>query len=108
VIKKLAPVLIVTFVIGYILFSLLGGLIFGSAENNVYEVDVIAPISTKFDNPDPKIFNEDSVNPTELIRTEEGNSNNPFGNDVEQTSDLSDDSADEEVIDNESADEEPS
>ncbi len=42
------------------------------------EVEIVAPIDADFPQPDTKIFAEGYLNPTELIRIGESNSNNPF------------------------------
>lgn len=41
--------------------------IFTSASNRDMTAEVVDPISSEFQRPDPNFFNQDSINPTQLI-----------------------------------------
>ena len=42
------------------------------------EVEVVEPISAEFKSPDKRIFNNEAINPTRLIRIGENQNPNPF------------------------------
>ena len=42
------------------------------------EVEVVEPISAEFKTPDQRIFNQQAINPTRLIRIGENQNPNPF------------------------------
>lgn len=49
--------------------------VFVPKEKLELEAEVVEPISAEFRLPDKKVFNEQSINPTQLIQI--GNNNNP-------------------------------
>jgi len=60
-------------------FALLLSNFFLASPNNLQqEVEVVQPISTDFKEPDKRYFNEQAVNPTQLIRINENQNQNPF------------------------------
>lgn len=42
------------------------------------QVEVVDPISAEFKTPDTTFFNENSINPTQLIQIGDGNNGTPF------------------------------
>lgn len=77
-IKKIAPTLILITIVGYFLIGYLWGTIVPQTEDNKAEVQVIEPISSSFSQPDPKIFNDQSVNPTKEVRIEQSDNPDSF------------------------------
>jgi hypothetical protein len=59
-------------------FSLIASFILGNTENRSKEVSVIRPITANFQEPDPTIFNDEAINPTELIRIGDEQKEKPF------------------------------
>jgi hypothetical protein len=59
---------------------LIGGAIINTPESRSTEVEIAVPISSEFPEPDSRIFNENSINPTEKIEIGDSNSDKPFQN----------------------------
>lgn len=78
--KKDLTLLAVIIIISAVLSFFISGLLIGSPETDPMEAEVVEAISSEFTAPDSRFFNEDSINPTQLIRVgdEEGNIT-PFG-----------------------------
>ncbi len=57
---------------------LIGGALINSPESRSTSVEVAVPIGTEFLEPSNKIFNDNSINPTEKIKIGEADSNKPF------------------------------
>ena len=51
---------------------MVGDAVINSPKNRSAEVEVVTPISPDFPAPDLKIFNDQSINPTEIIRIGDG------------------------------------
>ncbi|HEX9679124.1 MAG TPA: hypothetical protein VGA08_00700 [Candidatus Saccharimonadales bacterium] len=56
----------------------LGNAIINTDANRSTEVEVINPISAEFGVPSDNIFNDEALNPTELIRIGDDGTNTPF------------------------------
>lgn len=80
--KKDISLLAIIVIISAVFSFFVSGLIVGDPESDPIEAEVVDAISSDFESPDDRFFNEDSFNPTQLIRVgdEEGNTT-PFGQD---------------------------
>ncbi len=78
--KKDLTLIIMIMIISAALSFALSSVIFGDPETDPIEVESTVRLSDDFNRPDEAYFNEDSINPTQLIRIgdEEGNES-PFG-----------------------------
>lgn len=74
--KDIALFLIVAFAAGVI--SLVVSRVFISPSSRNLEAQVVEPISTEFQLPDERVFNENAVNPTQLIQIGNTNNSKPF------------------------------
>lgn len=72
--KDIALILVLVFVSGVISF-LLSGWIFAKPADRQQRAEVVDVITSEFELPDTKYFNNNSVNPAQII--EIGNSSNP-------------------------------
>ncbi len=54
--------------------------IIGSPETNPVQVEVVSPINETFPAPDPRIFNENAIDPTVDIKAGSEETNKPFSN----------------------------
>jgi hypothetical protein len=57
-----------------------GDALINTPQNRSSEVEVVTPISSEFPAPSIDIFNEDAINPTEVIEIGNSNQEQPFGN----------------------------
>ena len=72
--------LIVLIIILSTIFSMvISGIFISTPKNRSQQVEVVTPISSSFDLPSDKYFNENSVNPTKLIQIGDSPNQNPFG-----------------------------
>lgn len=78
--KKDITLLAVVIIISAVLSFFIADYVIGDPESNPIEAEVVEVISTEFSAPNEKFFNQDSLNPTQLIRVgdEDGNTT-PFG-----------------------------
>jgi hypothetical protein len=77
--KKKDALLIVVVAITAGVMALVISRIFLSAPKHLQqEVEVVEPISAEFKTPDTRIFNDQAINPTRLIRIGENQNQNPF------------------------------
>lgn len=75
--KDLVLILVVAAVAA--IFSLiLTQTLFVSKESKEMTAEVVEPINSTFNEPDPKVFNEKAINPTQLIQIGDTNNPNPF------------------------------
>lgn len=72
--KDYALIVIIVIVSGVISYFV-SGLLFGTPKNRQTEVEVVEKISTQFDRPDARYFNQSSIDPTQNITI--GNDQNP-------------------------------
>lgn len=75
--KDIALIIVVAFV-SAVLSMLLSNMLLSGPKNRQMTAEVVNPISDKFEEPNKKYFNENSVNPTKLIRIGDNTNNNPF------------------------------
>ncbi|MDZ7786544.1 MAG: hypothetical protein U5L95_05550 [Candidatus Saccharibacteria bacterium] len=76
--NDIALILVIVIVAGIFSFILANFVIAPSSERQA-EVENVAPITSEFQRPDEKFFNEKSNNPTQEIRISEGGNEDPFG-----------------------------
>lgn len=76
--KDIALIIVVVFISG--IFSLLTTKILIKPGEQKQEVEVVEPITAEFTQPSGKYFNDDSINPTQLISIDENKNENPFDN----------------------------
>lgn len=72
-----AMIILVT-AISLVVAYLVGGALISSPESRDTPVEIAIPISAEFGVPDPTIFNDNAINPTELIKIGDANSTSPF------------------------------
>ena len=71
-------VLIITaMILGAIVSLIISKVVFVSS-NNGQKVEVVPTISGNFPNPDPRYFNDKSIDITQFITISNANNNNPF------------------------------
>ena len=75
--KDLAMIIIVAAISGMLSFAL-SHLIFGAPQQRQQQAAVVDAITTTFTMPDPKFFNNQSINPAQLIEVGSSNNTNPF------------------------------
>lgn len=71
--KDIALIIVVAFVAG-VLSLLVSKFVISSGSRDL-EAQVVQPITTDFQKPDERVFNDKAINPTQLIQI--GNSSNP-------------------------------
>jgi hypothetical protein len=81
--QKDIPILIVIVIIAAVFSSIIAHAIFGSTKNHNLKVPVVQPISNEFphfdnDNNYKSIFNEQALDPTQLIKIGTSPSTTPF------------------------------
>jgi hypothetical protein len=62
-----------------IISFILSGMLFSTPDNRKQNVEIVEPISTKFERPDAMYFNESSINPAQNIQIGTDQNSNPFG-----------------------------
>lgn len=82
--KELMLIGIVAFVAAIFSF-LISGMIFGSPQKNPIKVPVVTPISSNFPSPQTDstyqaFYNQQALNPTQLIQIGGNSNNTPFNN----------------------------
>lgn len=65
--KDIALIIIVVFISAVISYFVSNAL-FGSPGSKETQVEVVQPIASDFVKPDPRYFNKDSLDPTQLIQ----------------------------------------
>lgn len=75
--KDIVIIIAVVFVSGLLSFFVSKAL-FTSPENLMTQVEVVQPITADFPEPDPRYFNEGSINPTQTITIGDGQNQQPF------------------------------
>jgi hypothetical protein len=75
--KDLALILVIVF-ISAIISYFVSNMFFASPKNRQQQVEVVEPISANFSEPDTKYFNNEAINPTQLIRIEQSTNTDPF------------------------------
>lgn len=77
---KKKDIILIVFVVGFsaILSFFLSGLIVGDPASEPLSVERVEPITSEFNAPSDEFFNEEAVNPTQLIRIGDGGNVSPF------------------------------
>lgn len=75
--KDYALILVIVFISGVASF-IISGKIFVTPENRQQKVQTVDVIDSNFQKPSEKYFNEDSVNPTQLVQIGDNDNQNPF------------------------------
>ena len=75
--SDLAMIVLVT-AISLVAAYLVGGALINSPESRSTPAEIAIPISAEFSTPDVRVFNENAVNPTELIKIGDSNTTSPF------------------------------
>ncbi|HET8671711.1 MAG TPA: hypothetical protein VFM05_14120 [Candidatus Saccharimonadales bacterium] len=81
--KDVALILVVAF-ISAVLSFVLSGWIFGKPADRQQKAEVVDVVRSDFVLPPVKYFNNNSVDPTQLIQIGEANNPNPFGGSQKQ------------------------
>ncbi len=78
--KKDITLILVIVIISAVFSFFISGYLFGNPETEPQQAEVVEAITDEFISPDERYFNDESINPTQLIRVgdEEGNVS-PFG-----------------------------
>lgn len=75
--SDIAMIILVT-AISLVAAYLISGALINSPDSRITPVEIAVPISPDFPEPDTRIFNANSINPTETIKIGDGNTSNPF------------------------------
>jgi hypothetical protein len=75
--KDIALIAVVVF-ISVIVSLLISNAIFASPKNRQQQVEVVQPITSEFQQPDSRYFNNNAFDPTQLITTGQNNNTDPF------------------------------
>ena len=73
----IAMIVLVT-AISLVVAYLVSGVLINSPDSRSTPVEIAIPISAEFAEPDPEIFNDNAINPTELIKIGDANTTSPF------------------------------
>jgi hypothetical protein len=57
---------------------LISNFFFTPDANKSQKAEIVDPITADFQQPDPRTFNNDAINPTQLIEIGDSNNNQPF------------------------------
>jgi hypothetical protein len=75
--QDIAMIIVIAFFSGIFAWFVSNAFI-GAPGNRQTNVEVVEPIVAEFTQPDPRFFNEDSVNPTQIIEIKDSSNNRPF------------------------------
>lgn len=75
--KDIAVIILVVGVAAFVSFFL-SRLLFQSGDKREQKAEVVDVITADFNSPSVKYFNENAINPTQLIRISDNNNQNPF------------------------------
>lgn len=75
--KDIALIIIVVF-FSAIFSYFISNAVFASPDNRQEKVEIITPISSEFNTPDTRFFNEGSIDPTQTITIGENANPDPF------------------------------
>lgn len=75
--KDIAMIILLAAIAGLASFFI-SRAVFASSTAREQKAEVVDSISTTFTLPSTKYFNEESINPTQLIQIGDGTNNNPF------------------------------
>lgn len=74
--QDIAIIIVIVFITG-VVSLFVSNIFIGPGERNE-EAAIVEPISTEFDEPNERYFNDQSINPTQIIRIQEGQNPDPF------------------------------
>lgn len=77
--KDIAMIIIVVFISGVLSF-VVSDMLFGKPAERQQKAEVVDVITSDFSLPSEKYFNQNSIDPTQLIQIGDTNNPNPFGN----------------------------
>lgn len=75
--KDIALIIVIAF-FGAVLSLVLSNFVFGSSSKRQQAVEVVEPITADFPSPSQKYFNNNSIDPTQLIQIGNNNNTDPF------------------------------
>ncbi len=75
--KDIALIIVVAF-FAAIIALLLTQTLFVTKKSKELTAEKVEPISAEFKTPDPAVFNDKAINPTQLIQIGDGTNTNPF------------------------------
>jgi len=76
--QKDLPIILVVVFISAVLSFIVSRALFSSSSSRRQQVDVVQSISSSFPAPDGRYFNNNAVDPTQLIQVGTNNNTNPF------------------------------
>lgn len=76
--QKDFALIIVVAVVSIVIASFASNMLVGSTGGREQQAEVVDPISATFKSPDSRYFNEESVDPTQIIRIGENANESPF------------------------------
>ena len=74
-----AALILVVVIIAGVFSYMIANFFIAPSSGRMAEVEVVGPITSEFQQPSDKFFNDKSNNPTQIIRIKEGGNENPFG-----------------------------
>lgn len=75
--KDIILIIVIVFISGVVSF-LVANWTFGSQQNRQQSAEVVDTITAEFRELDKRYFNENSVDPTQIIQIDNNNNQNPF------------------------------
>lgn len=75
--KDIVLIIVIAFISGIASFFL-SGLLITNSDNRSEEVEVVEAISSTLNEPDPRYFNAESINPTQLIQIGDQDNSQPL------------------------------
>lgn len=75
--QDIALIIVVGF-ISAVISIVLANTVFGGSDKRQLTADKVVPITSEFVEPDPKYFNNQSIDPTQIIRIGDGENQTPF------------------------------
>ncbi len=70
--------IVVVAIVSAVLAIVLSNVLIASPKKRQQQVEVVAPITPEFNTPDPKYFNSNSIDPTQLIQIGSNSNQQPF------------------------------
>ncbi len=75
--KDVILIIVIAFV-SAVLSLVLSNMLFASPKNRQQTIEIVDPITADFPSPDNKYFNNNSIDPTQLIQIGNNNNQTPF------------------------------
>lgn len=76
--QKDIALIIVVVVVSAIMSLLLSNVLISAPDKRQEKVEIVEPITADFKQADPRYFNSNSIDPTQIIRIGDSNNNKPF------------------------------